>query len=178
MNFFFQFKLKLHSMNSTQRSAPPLKPNLLPLGFEHKGKTNLRALLNWLSVHLPRQCYERFGPPLMLDESTSLTIVINSRLNNSLRVQCMLCPKSHSVLIAGEAVGNFTPNSGAQQWIDQMIIWSSQTISIVVPVGQNHFSPVKAYSNDTKLCIQGVNMINLDFQKSLTRLWRQWDQHW
>jgi len=69
----------------------------------------------------------------MLDESTGLAIVVEASFDQSQGVQSMLGPKGQGVLIAREAVRQFCTNRGAGKRAHQVVIRSTQAISLVVP---------------------------------------------
>ena len=107
------------------------------LGFENQTQSNLSTLFNGLGVYLTRNGKERFGTPLMLDQSTCPAKVVHTCLQCGQWIQLMLGTKSESVLISWESMGHFSTNSSVGQGVNYMVICSIQSITFVIPEQKN-----------------------------------------
>lgn len=102
--------------------------------LEGYSQPNLGALFNCPGIHFTRYCEKGFWSPLVLDESTCLTIAVNPSLHRGQWVQQMLCPDGQRVLVAWEAVSQLCPNSCICHRLHSVVVGSTKGITLVIPV--------------------------------------------
>lgn len=101
--------------------------------FEGQSQPKFGALVYRLRVDFTWDGDKWLWTPFVLDQSTSLTVIVHSCFHSSQWVQLTETANSNGILVTWEAVGHLCTDSGVGQWAHYMVVWCTQAITLVIP---------------------------------------------